>query len=631
MVFWEDLPLTPADEVVLFRSMFRQAGTALLLLDPTTGRIVGANPAAVRFYGYPAHVLAGMSISQINILPPEILRQRMEEAQQRRRSFFHFRHRLSGGELRDVEVYSGPVVVRGRTFLYSIIHDITEEVRLRRERESLAQRLRLAMEVGRVAVWEINDAGEFFLTSPANGLGPCPQGEGPVSLEQVAEMFVPEHGQRWMAAVRDCFLHGVPVDLELCTHQGRWVRCAGRRTEAGENTQVVGVAHDITPIKAQEEAERQGRLAAENTAQGREEFMRFLGHEIRTPLAGVVGLARLAASQAQGTVAQYLEQIQRTGESLLGLLGDVLDVCRLQVGKMPMVEELFSPASLCQGVALLFQPQAQAKGLRVQVELWGVAGVQVWGPKARVEQILSNLLSNAVKFTERGEVGVSCCLEHGVEGPRLRLEVWDTGCGIPEDLRPHLFDAFTQGVVEARRIRGTGLGLAIVRGLVQQMGGSLDVESTVGEGTRFRVVVPVRPAAAEEIPVRCDADVPRGGGDVLVAEDDPVNQAVVRALLERLGYVVTVVGDGEAAVAAVAAQPFAIAFLDVSMPLLDGLEAARRIRQLRPTLPVVVVSAYDANDAQIPGVVDAVLTKPISLEELQSVVSRLVGHGQHLS
>ncbi|MEJ5243809.1 MAG: ATP-binding protein [Desulfomicrobiaceae bacterium] len=633
MIWGDAAPLSPADEATLFRNIFRQAGTAMLLIDFDTGRIVGANPAAARFYGYPTEELCGMPISRINILPPEIVRQRMEEARSRQRGYFVFRHRLASGEIRDVAVYSGPVVVRAKTFLYSVIHDITEEVRLRRERESLAKRLRLAMDVGKVVAWELHEDGQMYVTWPQKGRYPLAQQGNPLPLETVVGWFVPEHQSVWTTALQACLLHGHPLSVELRDGQGRWVQVEGLRLEDGDGIRVVGVFHDITPVKMQAEAECQRRKDAEAAARAKDEFLRFLSHELRTPLSGLVGLLRILCEGRGGNRDALLLQARERAESLLRLLSDALDLCRLDVGQMPLVDEDFSPQALCASQVSLFAPQAEAKGVELRLVCDLPASRLVAAPKARLEQVLSNLLSNAVKFTDHGEIVVTCVLHGTEDGEALAFTVQDTGCGIPPELQARLFEPYAQGVLETKLARGSGLGLSIVQALVQRMGGTITVESEEGTGTTFRVTVPVRPVAQVESDLQESPQarfeetscVGSDSWDVLVAEDDPVNQMVARTLLERLGHRVEVVSNGAEAVAAVARRRFHVVLLDVAMPQMDGLEAARRIRQMHPSLPLVAVSAFTSADDQqrFAAVMDFVLTKPLSLDALVQVCAQV--------
>ena len=633
MIWGDPAPLSPIDEATLFRNLFRQAGTVMLLIDFDTGHIVGANPAAVRFYGYPAEELQGMHISRINILPPEIILQRMEEARARQRGYFVFRHRLASGELRDVAVYSGPVVVRARTFLYSVVHDITEEVRLRRERESLAKRLRLAMDVGRVVAWELHEDGRMYVTWPKDSVYPLAQRGNPLGLEEVVEWFAAPSQAAFAAAVQDCLLYGHPLNLELRDCDGRWVHVAGLRMEDGDGIRAVGVAHDITAIKTQAETERLRRKEAESAARAKDEFLRFLSHELRTPLSGLVGLLRMLCDGAGETCDGRLLQARERAESMLRLLSDALDLCRLDVGQMPLVDEAFSPLVLFESQVMLFGPQAEAKGVDLRLVCGLPSSRLVAAPKARLEQILSNLLSNAVKFTDHGEIVLTCVLHGTEDGEALAFTVQDTGCGIPPELQARLFEPYAQGILETKLARGSGLGLSIVRALVQRMGGTITVESEVNGGTTFRVAVPVRPVAQVESDLQ-ESPQPRFeetscvGSDswhILVAEDDPVNQMVARALLERLGHRVEVVSNGAEAVAAVTRQRFHVALLDVSMPQLDGLEAARRIRQIQPSLPLVAVSAFTSADDQqrFAAVMDFVLAKPLSCDALVQVFAQV--------
>jgi CheY-like chemotaxis protein/anti-sigma regulatory factor (Ser/Thr protein kinase) len=257
----------------------------------------------------------------------------------------------------------------------------------------------------------------------------------------------------------------------------------------------------------------------------------------------------------------------------------------------------------------------------------------VAAPKARLEQILSNLLSNAVKFTDYGEIVLTCVL-HGTDGGEtLVFTVQDTGCGIPPELQARLFEPYAQGILETQLARGSGLGLSIVHALVQRMGGTITVESEVNTGTTFRVAVPVRPVAQvesdpQESPQPRSEETSCADSDswhILVAEDDPVNQMVARALLERLGHRVEVVSNGVEAVSAATRQRFHVALLDVSMPQMDGLEAARRIRQIHPSLPLVAVSAFTSADDQqrFATVMDFVLAKPLSVDALAQVFAQV--------
>jgi signal transduction histidine kinase/ActR/RegA family two-component response regulator len=342
---------------------------------------------------------------------------------------------------------------------------------------------------------------------------------------------------------------------------------------------------------------RAKEVEAEAANAAKSSFLATMSHEIRTPLNGVLGMAQ--AMEADGlseAQSRRLAVIRSSGETLLAILNDVLDLSKIEAGKVELETIAFDLEPLVAGVEVAFAHQAEAKGLAYVTQIApGAAGVCLGDP-TRLRQILNNLVSNAVKFTARGQVGVSV----DRLGDELRFVVADTGLGVPADKLDTLFVKFTQvDASTTRRHGGTGLGLAICRELATLMGGRIEVESMVGEGSRFTLTLPLRRAEIAPKPVRVEADEPQaswGGLRLLAAEDNPINQLVLKTLLTQIGVEPTMVENGEEAVAAWEDGDWALILMDVQMPVMDGVAAAREIRRRetalgRPRTPIIALTA----------------------------------------
>jgi CheY-like chemotaxis protein/anti-sigma regulatory factor (Ser/Thr protein kinase) len=313
-------------------------------------------------------------------------------------------------------------------------------------------------------------------------------------------------------------------------------------------------------------------------------------------------------------------------EVLLGLLNDVLDFSKIEAGKMTLERIAFDPGEKLDALIRMWRPRAEAKGLTLSLETPGDLPPIVQGDSLRLQQVLFNLLSNAVKFTDRGRVAVRATWSDS----RLVVEVEDTGCGIPHDRLTQVFDSFEQADVgTTRRYGGTGLGLAISRRLAALMEGGLEVESVPGRGSVFRFEGRF-PAVAATAP-RPEAEATDAGGleglQVLAAEDHPVNRRILALLLEPLGCRLAVVENGAEAVAAAAERPFDVILLDMQMPVMDGLDAARAIRAgagpCRDT-PIVALTANALDvhrQAWLAVGAAGFLTKPIDAAALASTLS----------
>lgn len=383
----------------------------------------------------------------------------------------------------------------------------------------------------------------------------------------------------------------------------------------------------------------EGRRAverAESLAESRSELLADLSHEVRTPLNGIVGFAEILRRDGAGDerTLRNLERIEEASRGLLTIVGDALDLAKPGNGAVRPQARPFSAARLVEDVAAMMGPDADRKGLALAVDLPATPVGAVLGDPDRLRQVLLNLLANAVKFTDAGTVRVSLSVEAGEGGQvdSLNFVVADSGVGIASDGIPRLFQRFAQadGTI-ARRFGGTGLGLAISKTLVEAMGGVIAVESTPGAGARFSVALPLRravdPAPAADRPRSPTRDALKGFA-VLLAEDIALNQKLALQLLEPLGADVDVVGDGLAAVAAVARRDYALVLMDMEMPVLGGLEATRRIRALAGSAGTVPIVALTANvfPEQLAlctaAGMDDHLTKPFGADDLAAKVLR---------
>ena len=377
------------------------------------------------------------------------------------------------------------------------------------------------------------------------------------------------------------------------------------------------------------------KVAAEAANEAKSLFLANMSHEIRTPLNAVIGLnSLLLAGPLSPEQRRHAELVGSSGQLLLSLINDILDLSRIEAGHFDLQPVPFNPQQLASEVLALMQERAASQGLALTLET--AAGGVPWlsADAVRLRQVLFNLVGNALKFTEQGGVVVRLSqapLEGSSQGVQLRLDVEDTGIGIPADALPTLFDRFTQAdATAARRHGGSGLGLAITREVVQRMGGQIRVQTEPGRGSCFTVTLPCEPAQAPVPPATAAVAVPAASRAlrVLVAEDHSVNQLLIDAMLRRLGHEPNLVDDGRAAVEQASRGGWDLVLMDMQMPELDGLAATRAIRALPGAVGRVPIVAMTANarpedrQACMDAGMDDYVSKPIHLPELQAALSR---------
>ena len=522
--------------------------------------------------------------------------------------------------------------------------DVTELIETLRNAEASEQRLKLAMEIGEIAMWEMDLRRETMATA---GVNPISSEGAPLTFEQLtAEGGVwravhPYDRQSLIDAWERHCETGEPFRgvVRLLQQDGPhvWVHLAGEglRDESGEIVRIINVMRNVDQVKRAEINLQRARDAAEAANRAMSEFLANMSHEIRTPLNGVMGVASaLSRTELSDGQREMVGLITSSAETLEALLSDVLDLARIESGRLELKAEPFDLMQAVRDIASLFEPSAAAKGLKLNVDAGRATGSLVVGDAARLRQVISNLVSNAVKFTANGSVSVRLRSRRAGDKLAVKLSVADTGIGFDAAAAERLFERFEQadGSI-TRRYGGTGLGLAISRSLIESMGGRLSAVAEPGKGASFTLELAL-PRADGAIVGGAAADEAAGGVDlsrmrVLLAEDHPTNRRVIELILGAAGVNLTCVENGAEAVDAWRGGGFDMILMDMQMPVMDGLTATRAIRDDerrggRARTPIYALTANAMAEhakASAEAGVDGHLTKPISAEALLGAVA----------
>jgi PAS domain S-box-containing protein len=619
------------------------------------GLILFFNPAAEQLFGYATEEVIGQNVS---LLMPSPHRERHDRYLATYLATGKNKIIGAGQDLiaqrRDgstfpIELVVSEVLLSGRRLFTGLVHDIT--VRKQREEQLRYQANVLANVSDAVIATDINFRVTSWNKAAATIYG-CSAKEAlgkPLMMFYRTDYIERNQKQVFSELFQKEFWTG-----EVIQHRkdGSAINVLASvsllKNSAGEPVGAVAINRDITAQKIAEKAllrerallaervaERTGELSAANAELARavrtkDEFLANMSHELRTPLTSILGLSEALQEELKDFLEQRqlkaLETIEKSGQHLLMLINNILDLSKIEAGKINLQQDELSVEDICHTSLLFIKKQAQAKQLRVSFS-YNRAIKTIYADARRLKQILVNLLSNAVKFTPPGgAIG----LEVNREGSAIHLTVWDTGIGITSEQMRHLFRPFIQ--VDGsftRPYQGTGLGLALVARLTELHGGSVSLESEFGKGSRFTISLPsqkaaLAPSAVEALPAQA-AEINKSGHLILLAEDNEANIFTISTYLETKGYRVIVARNGREAIKRTGEERPALIVMDIQMPEMDGLEAVRRLRADGfAEIPIIALTALamtgDRERCLAAGV-NEYLTKPVSLKRLVRLIA----------
>ncbi|MCA9153374.1 MAG: PAS domain S-box protein [Planctomycetales bacterium] len=596
-------------------------GVAILNRDE---EFVYVNPAFAHMHGYEPRLLIGR-MWRILCDPDQswTLDNTVLPALDRDGRWHGEAHGLRGdGQRFDTELSLTRLQIGG---LVCICRDITQRKETEAQLRTSRERLQLAVQGSTDGLWDCQNPphGTCWWSTRFYELLGYAELEIPASFATFASLLHLDEVDTVTGEIESRIADRSAFDIEhrLRRRDGdyAWFRNRGRAVvdEATGMLRMSGTISDISDRKLAEEQLRSAKEAAESANQAKSEFLANMSHEIRTPMTAIMGFAEvLSESGAEAETIEAAQIIRRNAQHLLNLLNDILDLSKIESGKLQVEHIPCSPLQVLGDVVLLMNVRAAGKGLRLSVEVENSIPTRIMGDPTRLRQILVNLIGNAIKFTEIGGVQVKVRPRRDERGQsRLEFRVEDSGIGITDEQLQRLFRPFTQADSSTtRKYGGTGLGLSICRRLAHLMGGEIVVASTIGEGSAFSLVLPLieaEQAVNAEVPPSNQpnsttrtfggaetktATRPLKGMRILLAEDGPDNQVLISHLLRRAGAEITLVEDGEQAIqqaraAEQTAQAFDVILMDMQMPVLDGYGAVRRLREAGYLRPIVALTA----------------------------------------
>ena len=496
---------------VRYRNIFNNRHIIMFLIDPENATVVDVNPAAEEYYGRMREEFIGMKVADINVLTEDLIKNLMDEVLHKGKSAFELKHKLSNGEIRDVEVFTGPIKVNRKELIYSIVTDITERKNSRQEL-----------------------------------------------------------------------------------------------------------------IQAKVKAEENDKLKSA--------FLNNMSHEIRTPMNGILGFSSLLMQEGltDEKRREFIRIIENSGEQLVRIIDDIIDYSRIETGQVQVVKKEFGLNEMLDTLLAMLEQEAGKRNKNVELRLHkGLPNGNdaIVSDRGRLAQIITNLAMNALKFTEKGFIETG----YLIQGRQIEFYVKDTGIGIPVHDQEKVFDRFHQANIDiARSYSGTGLGLSIAKGLTELLGGNIDFISTQSTGTTFFVRIPYEQAVHGKSRKKVSSSITDfHGKTILVAEDVPESMELINSYFSGSGALIVKAANGKEAVELITGnQNIDVVLMDIRMPVMDGLEAMKAIKKIRPGMPVIAQTAYAMSIDRslfLDNGFDDYISKPLDKRSLMLITGKYLG------